>query len=295
MDFFGAEFPSLNLETLRRFEKQIDQAYLEFSRSYGEAIESVFDPLLYFLIWFERILLWAPWWIIIIAIGALAFLASRRLFLTFCVCAAFCFIGYLGMWENTMRTMAIISVSTLFAISLGLPCGILMSRSERFQGVMTPILDVMQTMPIFVYLIPVVMLFGLGKVPGMIAVVVYAIPPVIRLTNLGIRLVDKELLEAADAFGVSRLKRLLGIEIPLALPNIMAGINQTIMMALSMVVIASMIGVKGLGQPVLQAVTNQYFALGLLNGAAVVTLAIVFDRITQNYGRRIQAARGINS
>jgi glycine betaine/proline transport system permease protein len=166
-----------------------------------------------------------------------------------------------------------------------------MSRSDRVQAIMTPILDIMQTMPIFVYLIPVVMLFGLGKIPGLIAVVIYAVPPVIRLTNLGIRLVDKEVLEAADAFGADTWRRLFGVQLPLALPNIMAGVNQTIMMALSMVVIASMIGVKGLGQPVLQAVTNQYFALGLFNGAAVVGLAIVFDRITQSYGRRIQTSR----
>ena len=149
----------------------------------------------------------------------------------------------------------------------------------------------MQTMPIFVYLIPVVMLFGLGKIPGVIAVVIYAVPPVIRLTNLGIRLVDEEVLEAADAFGADARRRLLGVQLPLALPNIMAGVNQTIMMALSMVVISSMIGVKGLGQPVLRAVTNQYFALGLFNGAAVVALAIVFDRITQSCGRRLQANR----
>lgn len=149
----------------------------------------------------------------------------------------------------------------------------------------------MQTMPIFVYLIPVVMLLGLGKIPGMIAVVVYSIPPVIRLTNLGIRLVDRDVLEAADSFGATSMQRLLQVQIPLALPNIMAGINQTIMMALSMVVIASMIGVKGLGQPVLQAVTNQYFALGLFNGAAVVALAIVFDRVSQSYGSRIQKFR----
>jgi glycine betaine/proline transport system permease protein len=154
-----------------------------------------------------------------------------------------------------------------------------------------PVLDVMQTMPSFVYLIPVVMLLGLGKVPGLLAVVIYAIPPVIRLTDLGIRLVDKEVLEATDAFGASPWQRLWGVQVPLAMPNIMAGINQTIMMALAMVVVASMIGVKGLGQPVLRAVTNQYFAMGLLNGLAVVLLAILFDRVTQSYGRRMQRYR----
>jgi glycine betaine/proline transport system permease protein len=132
------------------------------------------------------------------------------------------------------------------------------------------------------------MLLGIGRVPGLIAVIIYAVPPMIRLTNLGIRLVDKEVLEAADAFGASYWQRLTGVQIPLAMPNIMAGVNQTIMMALAMVVIASMIGVRGLGQPVLKAVTNQYFAVGLFNGLAIVALAIVFDRITQAYGRRLQ-------
>lgn len=283
-------FPTLDRAALRALEKTFDEAYLAFSRNYGDAIEGFFDPLLYFLIWFERLLLGAPWWLVIGVIAAICYAAGRRVVLTVGVAVAFFAIGYLGMWDNTMRTLAIIFVSTLVAIAIGLPVGIAMARSDRAQALITPVLDVMQTMPIFVYLIPVVMLFGLGKIPGLIAVVVYAVPPVIRLTNLGIRLVDREVIEAADAFGADGWKRLFGVQLPLALPNIMAGINQTIMMALSMVVIASMIGVKGLGQPVLQAVTNQYFALGLFNGAAVVTLAIVFDRITQSYGRRIRRA-----
>ncbi len=285
------DFPTLDVATLRSVQKSIDAAYRTFSRNYGDPIESAFDPLLYLLIKFEWLLLNAPWWVVIAVIAGLCFAASRRVRLTLGVAAAFFVIGYLGMWDNMMRTLAIIFVSTLIAIAIGIPLGIAMSRSDRVQSILTPILDVMQTMPIFVYLIPVVMLFGLGKIPGLIAVVIYAVPPVIRLTNLGIRLVDKELLEAADAFGAGTWRRLFGVQLPLALPNIMAGINQTIMMALSMVVIASMIGVKGLGLPVLQAVTNQYFALGLFNGAAVVGLAIVFDRVTQSYGRRIQAKR----
>ncbi len=289
------QFPTLDAAVLRALEKSIDASYRNFSRNYGDAIEGFFDPLLYFLIWFERLLLHSPWWLVIGVIVGLCLAASRKVFLTIGVATAFLLIGVLGMWDDTMRTLAIIFVSSLIAIAIGIPLGILMSRSHGAQAVMTPILDVMQTMPIFVYLIPVVMLFGLGKVPGLIAVVIYAVPPVIRLTNLGIRLVDAEVLEAADAFGVDPWRRLVGVQLPLALPNIMAGINQTIMMALSMVVIASMIGVKGLGQPVLQAVTNQYFALGLFNGAAVVALAIVFDRVTQSYGRRIQENRQARS
>ena len=191
-----------------------------------------------------------------------------------------------------MRTMSIILVSTFVAIVLGVPTGIAMASSNRIQRIVTPLLDIMQTMPAFVYLIPIVMLLGIGKIPGLIAVVVYAIPPVIRLTNLGIRLVDKEVLEASTAFGANRFQRLFGVQIPLAMPNIMAGINQTIMMALAMVVIASMIGVKGLGQPVLKSITNQYFTLGLLNGLAIVALAIIFDRVTQSYAKRTQQHLG---
>jgi glycine betaine/proline transport system permease protein len=151
----------------------------------------------------------------------------------------------------------------------------------------------MQTMPSFVYLIPVVMLLGIGKVPGLIAVVIYAIPPMIRLTDLGIRLVDKDVLEAADAFGTSSSQKLLKVQLPLALPTIMAGINQTIMMALAMVVVASMIGVQGLGQPVLKAIANQYFTLGIFNGLAIVGIAIIFDRVSQAYGKRLQKHREI--
>lgn len=285
------QFPAMEPETLRSVTRSIDNTYLGFSRSFGDAIESFFDPLLYLLIWFEQILLNTPWLIILAVLGFIAFGASRSLRLVAGILIAFLLIGYFGMWENTMRTLAIILVCTLIALMIGIPVGIWMSRSDRVQSIITPVLDIMQTMPIFVYLIPVVMLLGLGKIPGMLAVVVYAIPPVIRLTNLGIRLVDKDVMEAADAFGAGAWQKLVRVQVPLALPNIMAGINQTIMMALSMVVIASMIGVKGLGQPVLQAVTNQYFALGLFNGLAVVGLAIVFDRISQSYGKRLQHYR----
>jgi glycine betaine/proline transport system permease protein len=186
-------------------------------------------------------------------------------------------------------------VATLLCIVIGIPVGILMARSDRLQAIITPILDVMQTIPAFVYLIPVVMLLGIGKVPGLLAVLIYAIPPIVRLTNLGIRLVDRDVLEAADAFGASSRQKLFGVQVPLALPNIFAGVNQTIMMALSMVVIASMIGVRGLGVPVLQAVSNQYLAQGFMYGLAIVALAIIFDRISQSYGKRLQSYRGMGN
>jgi len=285
------EFPAIDDASLRALNRAIDDAYLGFTRSYGAAIEDAFTPLLRLMVWVEQVLLGAPWWLVIAVIAALAWAASRSRALVGLVVGSFLFIGVMGLWDDTMRTMAMISVCTLIAVSAGIPIGLLMSRSDRMKAAVVPVLDIMQTMPSFVYLIPVVMLLGLGKVPGLLAVVIYAIPPVIRLTDLGIRLVDAEVLEATDAFGASPWQRLWGVQVPLALPNIMAGINQTIMMALSMVVVASMIGVKGLGQPVLRAVTNQYFAMGVLNGLAVVLLAIIFDRLTQSYGRRLQGYR----
>ncbi len=282
------QFPAMERAELVALRKYLDRTYREFSRTYGDAIETFFDPLLYFLVWFEKLLLLSPWPIVLAVLIGLSFAASRSWKLSFGVLAAFVLIGYFGMWADTMRTLAIITVATLLSISIGVPIGIAMARSDRVQTIVTPILDIMQTMPAFVYLIPVVMLLGIGKVPGILAVLVYAIPPVIRLTNLGIRLVDKDVLEAAIAFGASRRQRLFEVQLPLALPTIMAGINQTIMMALAMVVIASMIGVKGLGQPVLKAITNQYFTMGLLNGLAIVVIAIVFDRVSQAYAKRSQ-------
>ncbi|MEE9534288.1 MAG: proline/glycine betaine ABC transporter permease [Acidimicrobiia bacterium] len=282
------EFPEMDRATLVAIRKALDGAYREFSRSYGDMIESFFDPLLFFLVWFEKLLLNTTWLAVLAALVILAYGASRSIRLSLGVACAFLLIGYFGMWDNTMRTLSIITVATLLSIVLGIPTGIMMSRSDRVQGVVTAILDIMQTMPAFVYLIPVVMLLGIGKVPGIIAVVIYAIPPVIRLTNLGIRLVDREVQEAATAFGASRSQRLFGVQLPLALPTIMAGINQTIMMALAMVVIASMIGVRGLGQPVLKSITNQYFTMGLFNGLAIVVIAIMFDRVSQAYARRRQ-------
>ncbi|PKH07093.1 proline/glycine betaine ABC transporter permease [Moritella sp. Urea-trap-13] len=281
-----SEIPQLDRHQLLDIRKTLDGAYRGFSREYGDSIEAFFDPLLTFLIWFEKLLLGSPWWLVVAVLAVFAYVASRSWKLTLGVAVAFFLIGFFGMWDNTMRTMSIILVSTLLAILIGIPIGIAMSRSDRVQSTVTPILDIMQTMPAFVYLIPVVMLLGIGKIPGVIAVIIYAVPPVIRLTNLGIRLVDKEVLEAATAYGASPTQRLFGVQLPLAMPNIMAGINQTIMMALAMVVIASMIGVKGLGQPVLKSITNQYFTLGLMNGLAIVALAIIFDRISQSYAKR---------
>jgi glycine betaine/proline transport system permease protein len=288
---FLTEFPALGRKDLSALKQGIDESFRTFSRAYGPDIEAFFNPLLKFLIWFEKLLLSTPWPLVILVIAALTWLGARSVKITVGSVIAFLVIGYLGMWEDTMATLAIVSVCTVLCIAIGIPIGILMSRSNRTQAVITPILDVMQTIPVFVYLLPVVMLLGIGKVPGLLAVCIYAAPPIVRLTNLGIRLVDRDVMEAAESFGASGREKLFGVQIPLALPNIFAGVNQTIMMALSMVVIASMIGVKGLGGPVLRSISNQYLALGLMNGLAIVALAIIFDRVSQSYGKRLQAYR----
>ena len=290
MDFW-TEIPSLGRNDLRDLKKGIDASFRSFSRAYGPEIEAFFDPLYFFLVRLEKLLIAAPWPIILFVVGALAYLGSRSWKLALGSVLSFIIIGYFGMWKDMMATISLISVATVICIAIGIPIGILMSRYDRMQAAITPILDLMQTIPIFVYLLPVVMLLGIGRVPGLIAVIVYALPPIIRLTNLGIRLVDKEILEAADAFGSDYRQKLFSVQIPLALPNIFAGVNQTIMMALAMVVIASMIGVKGLGMPVLQSIQNQYLTLGLMNGLAIVALAIIFDRVSQRYGKRLQAHR----
>ena len=290
MDFLD-EFPTMDRQELRDLKKAIDLGFRNFSRAYGDALEAFFEPLLYFMVWLEKLLIVTPWPIIILIMAGLAWIGARSWPAVVGTVASFFVIGYFGMWEDTMATLAIISVATLVCIVVGIPLGIWMARSDRIQAIITPVLDVMQTIPSFVYLIPVVMLLGIGKVPGLLAVCIYAVPPIVRLTNLGIRLVDKEVLEAADAFGANYRQKLFDVQVPLALPNIFAGVNQTIMMSLAMVVIASMIGVKGLGVPVLRAISNQYLALGLMNGLAIVALAIIFDRISQNFGKRLQKHR----
>ncbi|MDB6180359.1 ABC transporter permease [Paracoccus fistulariae] len=282
------DFPSLSRGDLRDIRVTIDGGFREFTRAYGEPLEKMFHPIQTLLTFIEDLLIDTPWILVMAAMALIVWGLSRSWKIVLGTVIALYLIGLFGMWEDTMRTIAMVAVCTLIAIVVGIPIGILMARSDRANAIITPILDMMQTMPSFVYLIPVVMIFGLGKVPGVIAVVIYAIPPIIRLTNLGIRQVPKDVLEAADAFGSSAMQKLKDVQLPLALPTIMAGVNQTIMMSLAMVVVASMIGVRGLGQPVLQAINNQYFTLGVMNGLAIVAIAIIFDRSTQAYGKRLQ-------
>jgi glycine betaine/proline transport system permease protein len=191
-----------------------------------------------------------------------------------------------GFWDQTMVTLALVFSATLISLFVGVPLGILCARSNRFSALLRPVLDFMQTMPAFVYLIPAAMLFGLGRVPGILATVVFAMPPVVRLTALGIRQVNPEQVEAGQAFGCTSLQLLWKVQLPIALPTLMAGVNQTIMMALSMVIIASMVGAGGLGNDVLSSIQRLDIGLGFESGLSVVLLAIILDRLTESFGTR---------
>jgi glycine betaine/proline transport system permease protein len=204
-------------------------------------------------------------------------------FALFCA-ACWVVIAGTGFWPQTMVTLALVLAATLLSLLVGLPLGLWVAKSGRVAAVVRPMLDFMQTMPAFVYLIPAAMLFGLGRVPGVLATVVFAMPPVVRLTSLGIRQVDREQVEAGITFGCTPLQLLVKVEIPAALPSIMAGVNQTIMMALSMVIIASMVGAGGLGNDVLASIQRLDIGLGFESGLAVVLLAIMLDRITETFG-----------
>ena len=258
---------------------------------YADALTAMSQPFLKTLVWIEMVLRSAHWWSIVIAIILLAYLASRRIGFAIGMGFLMFVLGAIGLWEQGMQTLSLMIMATALSILIGIPLGIITGKSKAVRSVMLPVLDVMQTMPSFVYLIPVVMLFGLGKIPAIIATVIYAVPPLIRLTDLGIRLVDKEVLEASRSFGANSWQQLFGVQLPLALPNIMAGLNQTTMMALSMVVIASMIGARGLGYEVLLGINRLEVGRGLLAGIGIVILAVIFDRITQAYGKRIQARK----
>ena len=273
---------------LKSLSRVVDDAFNHIVGTYGRSLEAVFLPVLKLLNGLEKGLLALPWWVILLALAALAWVSSRS-WKTVVLVALLTFgLGVLGVWEPAMATIALMLVSTLLAILIGLPIGIAMSRSKTMQSLTLPVLDIMQTLPIFVYLIPFVMLFGPGKIPALLATIVFAVPPVIRLTNLGIRQVDAETVEAVDSFGATPMQALFSVQIPLALPTIMAGINQTTMMALSMVVIASMIGAGGLGYQVLQGIQRLEVSRGLLAGLGIVFLAIIFDRIMQSFGQRMQ-------
>lgn len=226
-----------------------------------------------------------PFWLVLLAVVAVGIWRLKWRFGLFAF-ASLMVIRLTGFWDQTMVTLALVFSATLISLFVGVPLGILCARSDRFNALLRPILDFMQTMPAFVYLIPAAMLFGLGRVPGILATVVFAMPPVVRLTALGIRQVNPEQVEAGKAFGCTSLQLLWKVQLPIALPTLMAGVNQTIMMALSMVIIASMVGAGGLGNDVLSSIQRLDIGLGFESGLSVVLLAIILDRLTESFGTR---------
>ncbi len=263
----------------------VDQFVKWLMNNFGGFFDAISSGLLWFLLNIQAFLLWLPWWLLLVAVFILGWkLKSFSSGLTYAFLIFL--IGAFGLWDLMMSTLAIVLTSVVISILLGVPLGILMAYYSNVEAGMKPLLDGMQTMPSFVYLIPAMMLFGMGKVPAVFATTIYAIPPVIRLTNLGIRGVSSEMVEAAVSFGSSSWQLLTRIQIPQALPTIMAGINQTTMMALAMVVISSMIGVKGLGMEVLIAINRIDIARGFEAGFSIVILAIIIDRLSQGIADR---------
>ncbi len=226
-----------------------------------------------------------PWWLLLLILVGLAFvLADRKVAIGSAI--GLFFIWNIGLWDPMVSTLVLVLLATFIAIVFGIPLGIIGGLSDRFYIVIKPILDFMQTMPAFVYLIPAIPFFGLGSVSAIMSTVIFSIPPVIRLTSLGIRQIDHELIEASDSFGSTTMQKLLKVQLPLSLPTVMAGINQTIMLALSMVVIAAMIGAGGLGGEVWRAIQRLRPGDGFEAGIAVVIMAIILDRITQRIAAR---------
>jgi glycine betaine/proline transport system permease protein len=233
----------------------------------------------------ESFLLFLNPYVVILFFVLLALqISSKKLAIGTCI--SFFIIGFIGAWEESMITLSLVITAVIFSLIIGLPLGIWTARSDTADKVMRPILDGMQTTPAFVYLIPIVMLFGIGNVPGVIVTIIFALPPLIRLTNLGIRQVPEDLIEASRSFGASSSQMLWKVQIPVAMPTIMAGVNQTLMLSLSMVVIASMIAVGGLGQMVLRGIGRLDIGLAAVGGLGIVLLAIVLDRLTQEAGKK---------
>lgn len=225
-----------------------------------------------------------PFWAVVIAFGLAGWRMAGWRHGVFCA-ASFGLIAFMGLWDEAMTSLAILVTAVAFCVLIGVPLGIAAGRSDRFWSVLQPLLDVMQTTPSFVYLVPVVMLFGIGTVPGVIATIFFAMPPVIRLTNLGLRQVPAETIEAGEAFGATEWQSLVGIRLPLALPSIMVGLNQTLLMALVMSVVIAMIGAEGLGLTVLRGIGALDVGLAGIGGLSIVLLAISLDRITQGFVR----------
>lgn len=233
----------------------------------------------------ESGLLWPSALVVVAIVAVLAYIAKGWRFSLF-TASSFAVIAMMGLWDEAMSTLSLVLVASSVALLVGIPLGIIAARSDRFSSMLRPVLDLMQTMPSLVYLIPAIVFFGIGKVPGVVATVVFALPPAARLTELGLRQVDPEVVEAGEAFGATPMKILTRVQVPLALPTIMAGVNQVIMLALSMVVIAGMVGAGGLGAVIFRGVTRLDVGLGFEGGLSVVIMAVFLDRITAAFGER---------
>lgn len=262
----------------------VDRAVKWFTNTFGDSLDTFSDNFGALIKGLQAILAFLPWWIIIIIFILLAWRASGWK-LAVGSALGLLLIYNLKLWPAFLDTLVLVLISAIVCIVIGVPIGIMAGRSEKVNRLITPILDFMQTMPSFVYLIPALMFFGLGKVPAVFATVIFAMPPSIRLTSLGIRQVPVDLVEVGEAFGSTPWQLLWKIQLPVALPTIMAGINQTMMLSLSMVVIAAMIGAGGFGAGVLYAIGQMKIGMGFENGVAVVIMAIILDRLTQGVGR----------
>ncbi|WP_124067441.1 proline/glycine betaine ABC transporter permease [Clostridium sp. E02] len=268
-------------------EKGVDWLTNNLSGFFGgikTAIEAVING-------FQFVYIGIPFVIMLILIGVLAYFTAGRKTAIFSIVGCLV-IKSIELWELTMKTFALVTTATLIALLIGIPLGIWMSRSDRLNKVMRPILDFMQTMPAFVYLIPAVYFFDLGPVPGAFATIIFAMPPIVRLTSLGIRQVPADVVEASRSFGATPQQMLFKVQIPLAMPTILAGLNQTIMLSLSMVVISAMIGSGGLGDVVLKGISQMKIGEGFEGGLAVVILAMILDRVTQSVGRSKKTKTG---
>lgn len=263
--------------------KWIDTAMSWLMRNLDGFFDAVGFIILQVVVGFEKLFLFIPWFVLIPLVGLAGWKLVGKLKTGILFMVLMFMIGTFGYWELAMRTLSLVLASVFFSLLIGIPLGIKMARSDRSEAILKPLLDGMQTMPSFVYLIPALMFFGMGKVPAMFATIIYAVPPVIRLTNVGIRTVDVEAVEASKAFGATPRQVLFDVQLPLAKPSIMVGINQTTMMALAMVVIGSMIGAKGLGMEVLLAINRIEVGRGFEAGISIVFLAIIIDRITHSF------------
>ena len=299
--WYTIPFPSLDnlhescdaIARTRDMTSGVEQIFLDIKDSLKFVLDPLTQPLSWLIDGSLHLFGTLPWWVLIPLILLGVFFASRSAAVTVFVGVSFLALAFIDHYAFAVQTLSIIFVCTVLSVLLGVPLGIAMSKSNWFQRSMIPILDMLQTLPSFVYLIPLIFLFSIteSKLYG-IAIIMYAIVPVIRLTDLGIRLVDRDVIEAADAFGMTPRQKLFGVEIPLALPNIMAGVNQTIMMALAMVVIASLVSAPGLGVLVLRGIRNLELGVGLISGACIVLLAVILDRVSKASLARINAAQG---